>query len=145
VQPDPVPPRHTFDDDSSSDDESDGDPSNRQVSEYQDVDDQTPPKPKERLMELDDIKVSLNEEIQDCRAVVIGVELLHDVNKLLGSSKEVGTISTETVYTLILLSNDLLGESRANLISNKLPFPAQNLHHRHSTSTASPDRPPSLS
>jgi len=57
-------------------------------------------------MELDDIKVSLNEEIQDCTAVVIGVELLHDVDKWLGSSKEVGTISTETVYTVILLSNE---------------------------------------
>src|SRR5271167_3852663 len=107
VQPDPVPPRHTFDDDSSSDDESDVDRSNRQVSGYQDIDDQEPPKPKEPLMELDDIKVSLDEEIQNNATVVIGVELLYNVDRWFGESREVGVISTEKVRSgIIAPSND---------------------------------------
>lgn len=51
-------------------------------------------------MELDDVKVSLSEEIKDSMAVVIGVELLCHVDHWLGASREIGQISTETVYSL---------------------------------------------
>jgi hypothetical protein len=49
------------------------------------------------MMEADDIKVHLKEEIHESLAVVIGVELLYHVDKWFGTSKEVGTISTEKV------------------------------------------------
>ena len=95
VPTDPVPPRYTFDDESSSDGEDD--PSNRQVSGYQDGDEDDIPKRKERMMESDDIKVALKEEIHESSALVIGVELLYHVDRWFGTSKEVGTISTEKV------------------------------------------------
>ena len=43
------------------------------------------------------MKVTLQEEIQDSKAVVIGVELLRDVNLWFGDSTEVGVISTDAV------------------------------------------------
>jgi len=49
-------------------------------------------------MEADDIKVDLKEEIHESSAVVIGVELLYHVDQWFGTSKEVGTISTEKVF-----------------------------------------------
>ena len=48
-------------------------------------------------MESDDIKVALKEEIHESSALVIGVELLYHVDRWFGTSKEVGTISTEKV------------------------------------------------
>ena len=75
-------------------------------------------------MELDDIQVSLKEDIQESEAVVIGVELLHDVDKWFGTSKKVGTISAEIVCILMIYSLMTLGESRTSFFSNKLPFRA---------------------
>ena len=49
------------------------------------------------MMEADDIKVHLKEELDDCSTLVIGVELLYHVDQWFGSSNEVGTISTEKV------------------------------------------------
>jgi hypothetical protein len=92
-------------------------------------------------MELDDIQVSLKEDIQESEAVVIGVELLHDVDKWFGTSKIVATISAEIVCTPMIHSLMTLGESRANFFSNKLPFRAQIIYHWHSTSTATPHCP----
>ena len=48
-------------------------------------------------MEPDDIKVALKEEIHESSALVIGVELLYHVDEWFGTSKEIGTISTEKV------------------------------------------------
>jgi hypothetical protein len=49
------------------------------------------------MMESDDIKVTLKEEIHESSALVIGVELLYHVDQWFCTSKEVGTISTEKV------------------------------------------------
>jgi hypothetical protein len=84
-------------------------------------------------MELDDIKVTLTKEIQESEAVVIGVELLHDVDKWFGSSNKVGTISTEIVCTDLYYSLTSLGESRTNFFGDLLPFGAQNIYYWHST------------
>ena len=65
--------------------------------EYQDIDDQAAPKPKELLVELDDIEVSLKEGIQDNPAVIVGVGLLHDLDKWFGTSKQAGIISIKAV------------------------------------------------
>jgi hypothetical protein len=52
------------------------------------------------MMEPDDIKVTLKEEIHESSALVIGVELLYHVDQWFGTSKEVGTIFTEKVCHL---------------------------------------------
>ena len=72
-------------------------------------------------MEPDDIKVSLNEEIQNNATVVIGVELLYNVDQWFGESREVGVISTEKVRSsIIAFSNEfrIMGNSlfRYNII-----------------------------
>ena len=61
------------------------------------MDEEDHPKRKERMMEADDVKVHLKEELDDCSTLVIGVELLYHVDQWFGSSNEVGTISTEKV------------------------------------------------
>jgi len=66
-----------------------------QVSAYQDGEDQAVPKPKK--MELGEAKATLTEEIQDCSAVVIGVEMLHDAETWFGESSQVGTFTTDLV------------------------------------------------
>jgi hypothetical protein len=100
LQPDPVPPRHTFDDDSSSEDESDLDPSNHQVSEYQDGDEDELPKTNGQWKEPGEIKATLTEDIKDKPTVVVGVDLLSGVGEWFGESRQVGTIDEEgAVYT----------------------------------------------
>ena len=68
-------------------------------------------------MELDDIKVSLKEEIQDSATVVIGVELLYNVDQWFGTSKEVGKISAEKVYFMYTLqpSNHIQNNEKFSL------------------------------
>jgi hypothetical protein len=51
-------------------------------------------------MDLDDIKTSVTENIKEGAAVVIGVELLHDVEQWFDTSQTVGTITTEAVRSL---------------------------------------------
>ena len=90
-----MPPRHTFDDDESSDEESDVDPSTHplQVSGYQDDEDQALPQSKR--IELGEINVSLTANIQDSAAVVIGIGMLHNVDVWFSQSTQVGSFSTE--------------------------------------------------
>jgi hypothetical protein len=86
-------------------------------------------------MELDDIKVSLNEEIQNRATVVIGVELLYNVDQWFDESRKVGIISTEKVRpSIIAFSNDL--GSWEIISSDKISFRLPNIHHRRSTSTS---------
>jgi hypothetical protein len=50
-------------------------------------------------MELDDVKILLTEKIQSGSTMVVGVELLHNVDLWFGESKKVGSISIEVVYS----------------------------------------------
>jgi len=94
--PDPVPPRYIFDDESSSDEDPELDPSKHQVSEYQD-EEPTKSERRRKLLEPPEVEVSLTEKPHDDSTVVIGVELLHNVNDWFDVSKEVGSFSMRTV------------------------------------------------
>lgn len=96
LRSDPVPPRYIFDDESSSDEDPDLDPSKHQVSEYQD-EEPTKAEMRRKLLEPPEIEVSLTEQIHDNPTVIIGVELLQNVNDWFDVSKEIGTFSTQTV------------------------------------------------
>jgi hypothetical protein len=89
--PEPQPPRHTFDDDSSSDEEGEEDTGN-QISEYQDIENYVPD-PIARPFTEEDVQVNLTENINGDLDIVIGVELLSSVNEWFGPSKQIGHIS----------------------------------------------------
>lgn len=57
----------------------------------------------------------MTEEVQDSKAVVVGVELLRDVDHWFGHSQQVGTISTDAVRFLCLTNTDLQSENTAAL------------------------------
>lgn len=93
-----MPPRHTFDDDESTDeDDGENDVDHPlQVSGYQDAEDEQVPKTKK--MELGVANVSLTGEIKGSSTVVIGVDMLHGVDGWFHSpSTEVGNFSTEVL------------------------------------------------
>lgn len=95
------------------------------------------PKRKERMMETDDVKVELQEEIHGGSAVVIGVELLYHVDQWFGSSKAVGTISTEKViHTLQCKSNYLRLETM-----KQSPYPSNITQTITSTPSQSNNNP----
>jgi hypothetical protein len=132
-----VPPRHTFDDDSSSEDESDVDPSNRQVSEYQDGDEDELPRANGKWKEPREIKVSLAEEIKNNATVVIGVDLLSGVGEWFGESRQVGTIDEEgavysTTSKLIYRATPKTLPSRSYSTNNTISTQFQSLVAPHS-------------
>jgi hypothetical protein len=98
VNPDPVPPRHTFNDDESTDEEDINTAEHPlQVSAYQDSEDQEMPRTKK--MELGEATVSLTGEIQKNPTVLIGVDLFHGVEAWFNSSTEVGQFTTKVSST----------------------------------------------
>jgi len=68
---------------------------------YQDNEQHDSPRKQDKLLQAEDVKVTMTEEVQESKAVVVGVELLRDVNHWFGDSEQVGTISTEAVLSPI--------------------------------------------
>jgi len=97
-----VPPRHTFDEDTSDDEDSGLDAPGRQVAEYQD-DGEVIPRPKHESLALDNIMSHQTEEIRTEMTVVIGIERLSDVDRWLGPSRQIGTFAVESVFLIAVV------------------------------------------
>ena len=88
-----MPPRHTFEDDSSSDDDQDEpDPTRSHIEDYSERGDDLPLRPGKSIVTSDDIRITLLENIRPTAHVLIAFGLLCPAKNWFGPHKEVGSV-----------------------------------------------------
>jgi hypothetical protein len=138
VLPDPIPPRYTFDEESSSD-EDQGHNVDHKLSDYQDIDDEASRHSKKKV-QLEAVSVSLTEDIGDSSAVVVGVEFLSAIDAWFGHFSQVGTFSIGAVVTFC--KNSLTRRTRTTVLSTFLYATTPPAQSTPSQSLPNPPKPP---